>query len=93
VLAIAIWIRLTLKLIRVVDVGCGPGHLIEALQRGGIDVLGSNTRLRQGICLAVGTSIRDIRPDDPRGGPGLPRIWLCVTQLRNISTRAMLIHS
>jgi SAM-dependent methyltransferase len=40
VLAIAIWIRLTLRPIRVVDVGCGPGHLIEALHRGGIDVLG-----------------------------------------------------
>ena len=38
--AIAVWIRLTLKPIRVVDGGCGPGHLIEALHRGGIDVLG-----------------------------------------------------
>jgi 2-polyprenyl-3-methyl-5-hydroxy-6-metoxy-1,4-benzoquinol methylase len=38
--AIATWIRLTLKPIRVVDVGCGPGHLIEALHKGGIDVLG-----------------------------------------------------
>jgi SAM-dependent methyltransferase len=40
VLAIATWIRLTLRPIRVVDIGCGPGHLIEALHRGGIDVLG-----------------------------------------------------
>jgi cyclopropane fatty-acyl-phospholipid synthase-like methyltransferase len=40
VLAIVTWIRLTLRPTRVVDVGCGPGHLIEALHRGGIDVLG-----------------------------------------------------
>jgi hypothetical protein len=38
--AIATWIRLTLKPIRVLDVGRGPGHLIEALHKGGIDVLG-----------------------------------------------------
>jgi hypothetical protein len=40
VVAIATWIRLTLRPARVVDVGCGPGHLIEALHRDGIDVLG-----------------------------------------------------
>jgi 2-polyprenyl-3-methyl-5-hydroxy-6-metoxy-1,4-benzoquinol methylase len=38
--AIATWIRLTLRRIRVVDIGCGPSHLIEAFHRGGIDVLG-----------------------------------------------------
>jgi SAM-dependent methyltransferase len=40
VLEIATWIRLKLGPTRVVDVGCGPGHLIEALHKGGIDVLG-----------------------------------------------------
>ena len=40
VLAIATWIIQTLKPTRVVDVGCGPGHLIEALHSSGIDVLG-----------------------------------------------------
>jgi len=40
VLEIATWIRLILRPTRVVDVGCGPGHLIEALHRGGIEVLG-----------------------------------------------------
>ena len=39
-LVIATWIRETLKPTRVVDVGCGPGHLIEALHKGGIEVLG-----------------------------------------------------
>ena len=37
---IAGWIESTLKPQRVVDVGCGPGHLIEALHRGGASVLG-----------------------------------------------------
>jgi SAM-dependent methyltransferase len=37
---IAGWIESTLKPARVVDVGCGPGHLIEALHRGGASVLG-----------------------------------------------------
>jgi SAM-dependent methyltransferase len=37
---IAAWIWLTLKPTCVVDVGCGPGHLIEALHRQGIRVLG-----------------------------------------------------
>jgi SAM-dependent methyltransferase len=37
---IAGWIQSTLKPQRVVDVGCGPGHLIEALHRRGISVLG-----------------------------------------------------
>jgi SAM-dependent methyltransferase len=34
------WILSTLKPRRVVDVGCGPGHLIAALHRGGASVLG-----------------------------------------------------
>jgi SAM-dependent methyltransferase len=38
--AIASWIESTLSPQRVVDVGCGPGHLIEALHRGGVSVLG-----------------------------------------------------
>ena len=37
---IAGWIETILKPQRVVDVGCGPGHLIEALHRGGATVLG-----------------------------------------------------
>jgi SAM-dependent methyltransferase len=34
------WIRTSLNPTNVVDVGCGPGHLIEALANEGVDVLG-----------------------------------------------------
>jgi SAM-dependent methyltransferase len=73
VLEIATWIRLVLRPTRVVDVGCGPGHLIEALHKGGIDVLGLDySAAAREFVSQKGLPFEALELTTPGGLPGSP---------------------